>query len=142
MARDDQRHGVRSVGHPDGPLCVGSADAPRELSVRDSRTDRDLPKLRPDLLLETRAPSLDCQCVERADLAVEIGLQHLVHTEPVTAHRLRRRVEGRAPNHAVIDGCTERAEWELHYCGFDRHAFVVRPLRSPYPDTRGACPDP
>jgi hypothetical protein len=65
-----------------------------------------------------------------------------VHTEPVTPHRLRRRIEGRAAHDTIVDRCAERAECELHHYEINRHAYVLRRLGSPDPDRPDLCPDP
>jgi hypothetical protein len=77
MTRDNDSHGIRSVGETDSPNRSRAADAFGELSVGDSRAAGNLPERAPNLELKWSATSLNLQRIQDADLSSEVASKRI-----------------------------------------------------------------
>jgi hypothetical protein len=77
VARNDDWNWVLTVGEADSPDSLRPLDPPCDLTVRNRDTNRDLPKHRPDFLLENSAKRRDCDVCQGVDLSLEIAGQRL-----------------------------------------------------------------
>ncbi len=85
MARDDDGHGVLSIGQADCTRRGRAADRGGELAVGLGGAGRNFPERAPDRLLKLRAARIHLDLIQSVKVAREVGLDPSADAEGVAA---------------------------------------------------------